>query len=74
MIEKYKVTGDVFYSISSKKTNNAIFEKATKEIIELLKRYNFDVEETLALLSNIESGIKEVSIYSAYNQELKNLF
>lgn len=74
MIEKYKIIGDIFLHIKSERRNEDVFEQATKEIIGILKRYDFNVEETSALLSNINESINKISTDLAYSQELKNLF
>lgn len=74
MVEKYRITGDIFHHIKSERTGDEIFKKAADEIVDVLKRYDFNVEEACAVLSNINDNIKEISVSSAYSQDLKSLF
>ena len=74
MIKEYKMIGDKFSHISSECTDDIIFDKGMKEIIDLLKKYNFNVEDACALLLHTKNCIEQASIDLIHSQELKNLF
>lgn len=74
MIEEYKMIGDKFSHIHSEYTDEATFDKSMKKIIDLLKEYNFNVEDACALLLHTKKYIEQVSTDLIHNQEMKNLF
>lgn len=74
MIYKEKCAWDKFSHINSDRNSVETFDNARDEVINVLKRHNFNVEESKMLLNQVNEDISDMATDLVYSQELKNLF
>lgn len=74
MIYKKKLVGEKNSCIASDQNSTETFENARDEVINVLKKHNFNVEESTTLLNQISEDISCAATDLIYCQDLKNLF